>query len=106
MIIPVGPRMLVKPLPQEDIEVGCIFIPGVVNANLFRAEVVRLPVGDVPTDEAGIPIYKIGDVVVYPRGSGTGHREGTETYLWLQFGEVQGMEVPEEEDKKVKKLKV
>lgn len=103
MIQPVGPRMLVKPLKQEDIALaGDIFIPGSANANLLKGEVLRISLDEFPKDEEGNPLYKIGDVVIHPHGSGVGHREGAETLLWLQFPEIWGLDVPEEPKTKKK----
>lgn len=96
MIQPVGPRMLVKPLKQEDIALAeGIIMPGIANANLFKGEVIRISLDEFPKDEDGDPLYHIGDIVVYPHGSGTGHREGAETYLWIQFAEIWAIEIPE-----------
>lgn len=99
MIFPVGPRILIKQLPQKDIQIGSIFIPGVINANLSNGEIIRLSLDECPKGEDGTTIYKVGDVVVYPQGSGTGHREGTEALLWLQFAEIWGLDVPDVKDK-------
>lgn len=102
MIFPVGPRMLVKPRQQEDIQMGSIILPGVTNANLFTAEIIRVSLDECPIDKDGNPICKVGDIVVYPQGSGTGHREGVEIFLWLQFGEIWGIDVPDAEKGKSK----
>lgn len=103
MIQPVGNKLLARPIKKEDEKIGAIFIPGVANANLSSAEIVRIS-DECPVGEDGKSLYTVGDVVVFSEGSGLGHREGGDFFIWLQFGEIWGIDVPEE-DKKVKKLK-
>lgn len=100
MIQPVGPRMLVKPLPQKEIKLSeGIIIPDTANANLLSGEIVRLSLDEIPKADDGMPLYNKGDIVIYPNGSGTGHREGVEILLWLQHGEVWGLDIPENNEK-------
>lgn len=91
-IIPIGNRLLVKPIPKEDEEIGNIIMPGTANANLLRGEVVKLSVDESMQDKDGNPFFKIGDVVLFQNNSGFKEREGKDFLLWLQIGEVWGLD--------------
>jgi chaperonin GroES len=62
-IIPLGNRVLVRPLPKREKTTGGLIIPVSINKELEEAEVIK-------TGEAVINV-KPGDVIIYQSRSGT-----------------------------------
>ena len=86
---PLGDRVLVKPLEEEEQIKGGIIIPDTAKEKPQRGEVVA--VGDGKTDDAGKRIelsVKKGDLVLYGKYGGTDVRLDDIDYLILSEGDI------------------
>jgi co-chaperonin GroES (HSP10) len=72
-------RLIVEPLQREDQKVGEIFIPGSANAELSEGKVVLV--------DNAISI-KVGEVVLYPTGSGVGQVFNNKPCVWLSINDI------------------
>ncbi len=89
MLKPLGNRVLVKPLEQDDTTAGGIVLPDSAKKRPQEAEIVA--VGDGERLEGGemIPIpLKVGDIIIYPEFSGTEIRIDEEDHLILEVDSV------------------
>ncbi len=86
---PLGDRVLVMPLEEEEQIKGGIIIPDTAKEKPQRGEVVA--VGDGKTDDAGKKIelsVKKGDLVLYGKYGGTDVRLDDIDYLILSEGDI------------------
>lgn len=86
---PLGDRVLVKPVEEDEQVKGGIIIPDTAKEKPQRGEVVA--VGDGKTDDAGNKIalsVKSGDTVLYGKYSGTEIRLEDEDFLIMSEGDI------------------
>ncbi len=86
---PLGDRVLVKPLEEEEQKKGGIIIPDTAKEKPQRGEVIA--VGTGKTDESGNKIVlsvKSGDKVLYGKYAGTEIRLDDKDYLIMPEGDI------------------
>ena len=86
---PLGDRVLVKPVDEEEQVKGGIIIPDTAKEKPSRAEIVA--VGDGKSDDSGNKIalsVKAGDIVLYGKYSGTEVNLDDEEYLIMPEGDI------------------
>ncbi|RME85099.1 MAG: co-chaperone GroES [Caldilineae bacterium] len=81
---PMGERILVKIIKQADKTSSGIYLPETAKEKPQEGEVVALG-PDVDEDE--VPL-KVGDIVMYPKYSGTEIKIDYEEYLLIDAGDV------------------
>ena len=86
---PLGDRVLVKPLEEEEQVKGGIIIPDTAKEKPQRGEVTA--VGDGKTDDSGKKIalsVEPGNTVLYGKYSGTEVKLDDEDYLIMSEGDI------------------
>ena len=86
---PLGDRVLVKPVEEDEQVKGGIIIPDTAKEKPQRGEVVA--VGDGKTDESGNKVavsVKSGDTVLYGKYAGTEIRLEDEDLLIMPEGDI------------------
>lgn len=78
-----GGRIIVKVLPSKEEKIESLIIPSTVNANLTEGLVMKAD----PEIEKYI---KVGNIVIFPTGSGVGQYIGNDPHLWLEARDVWG----------------
>ena len=89
---PLGDRVLVQPLDEEEQVKGGIIIPDTAKEKPQRGKIVA--VGDGKTDDSGKKIaltVKKGDSVLYGTYAGTEVRLDDEDYLIMSEGDILGI---------------
>lgn len=76
-----GGRLIVKVLPSKEQQIESLVIPSTANSNLSEGLVKLVD----PELEKFIPV---GNIVVFPTGSGVGQYIGNDPMLWLEFRDV------------------
>jgi chaperonin GroES len=69
---PLGDRVVVKPIEQDDVTVGGIMLPDTAKEKPQKGEV--LAIGPGSRNDAGVRVamdVKVGDVVLYAKYGGT-----------------------------------
>ena len=86
---PLGDRIVVKPLPQEDTTRGGIILPDSAKEKPNRGEVLAIGSGRTLEDGTRIPLeVKEGDKVLYGKYSGTEIKIEGEELVILQEREL------------------
>lgn len=80
-IKPLGERVLLKPLEEEEKTASGIIIPDTAREKTQSAEVVEVG------DSEEIPV-KVGDKVIYEKFAGVKIKEGDEEYLIVKGDEI------------------
>ncbi len=80
---PLGNRVLVQVLEQEERTKGGIYLPETAKEKPQQARVVAI--GDEAEEELSL---QVGDVVIFPKYSGTEVRIGDEEFLILNADDV------------------
>ena len=86
---PLGDRVLVKPVDEEEQVKGGIIIPDTAKEKPSRGEIVA--VGDGKSDDSGNKValsVKAGDIVLYGKYSGTEVNLDDEEYLIMPEGDI------------------
>ena len=86
---PLGDRVLVKPVDEEEQVKGGIIIPDTAKEKPQRGEIVAVGYGK--SDDSGNKItlsVKAGDTVLYGKYSGTEVRLDDEDYLIMPEGDI------------------
>jgi len=88
---PVNDKIIVSLIDKKEEKIGSMVIPGTVNAELLLGKAVAVSphIIDPVTKE---PVYKVGDVVIYPKGCGVGQLINGKPHLWLRNDEIWGIE--------------
>jgi chaperonin GroES len=69
---PLGSRVVVEPLEQEDVTTGGIFLPETAKEKPMKGTIVSVGSGDRDEDGKRIPMdVKSGDIVLFNKYAGT-----------------------------------
>lgn len=89
---PLADRVVVKPLPAEEMTAGGLYIPDTAKEKPMQGEIVAVGPGKV-TDDGKLqkPEVKIGDVVLYGKYSGTEVTVEGDDYLIMRESDIFGI---------------
>jgi chaperonin GroES len=81
---PIGEKIIVKPVVQEQVSAGGIVIPDTAKEKPQQGEVIAVGSGRVLDNGQKVaPEVKPGDKVLYSKYAGTEYKDGTDEYLIL-----------------------
>jgi len=87
--VPLGERVIVKPIEQEQTTRGGIFLPDTAKEKPQEGEVVAVGPGRMSDDGKRISMeLSKGDRVVYSKFAGTEYKDGEEEYLILRESDI------------------
>ena len=88
-IKPLGDRIVVKPLEQEEEKVGGIIIPDTAKEKPQEGEIIAVGPGRIlDSGERQAPSVAVGDKVLYGKYSGTEIKYGGEDYLIVREDDI------------------
>lgn len=88
-ITPLGDRILVKPMAQEEKTKGGVILPDTAKEKPQKGEVIAAGKGKLTEDGKRIEMdVKAGDVVIYGKYSGTEIKYEGDEYLFLKESDV------------------
>ena len=86
---PLGERVVVRPIEQEQTTKGGIFLPDTAKEKPQEGEVVAVGPGRATDDGSRIPMeLGVGDRVIYSKFAGTEYKEGDDEYLIMRESDV------------------
>jgi chaperonin GroES len=86
---PLGDRVVVKPLEEEEVSKGGIILPDTAKERPQRGEVIAVGPGRLDEDGKRIALeVKKGDKVVYAKYAGTEIKEDEEDFLILRESDI------------------
>jgi chaperonin GroES len=92
MIRPLGERVVVKPLPMEEVTKGGIVLPDTAKEKPQKGEVVAVGPGRLLDNGTRVAIdLKVGDQVLYSKYAGNEVKIDGEEYLILRESDVLGV---------------
>jgi chaperonin GroES len=87
--VPLGERVIVKPIEQEETTRGGIVLPDTAKEKPQEGEVVAVGPGRLSDDGKRISMeLSKGDRVVYSKFAGTEYKDGDEEYLILRESDI------------------
>jgi len=86
---PLGDRVVVKPIPKEDVTKGGIVLPDTVKEKPQEGKVLAVGPGKMTDDGKRIAMdVKVGDVVIYAKYGGTEIKEDDEELIILRESDI------------------
>ncbi len=86
---PLGDRVVVKPIPKEEVTKGGIVLPDTAKEKPQEGKVLAVGPGKVTDDGKRIPMdVKEGDVVIYAKYGGTEIKEDGEELIILRESDI------------------
>jgi chaperonin GroES len=86
---PLGDRVVIKPLPKEEITKGGIVLPDTVKEKPQEGKVIAVGPGKVADDGKRVAMeVKVGDTVVYAKYAGTEIKEGDDELIILRESDI------------------
>lgn len=87
--VPLGERVVIKPIEQEQLTKGGIFLPDTAKEKPQEGEVIAVGPGRVSDDGSRIPMELAkGDRVIYSKFAGTEYKDGDDEYLILRESDI------------------
>jgi chaperonin GroES len=87
--VPLGERVVIKPIEQEQLTKGGIFLPDTAKEKPQEGEVIAVGPGRVSDDGSRIPMeLSKGDRVIYSKFAGTEYKDGDQEYLILRESDI------------------
>jgi len=87
--VPLGERVVIKPIEQDQTTKGGIFLPDTAKEKPQEGEVVAVGPGRVADDGSRIPMeLSKGDKVIYSKFAGTEYKDGDDEYLILRESDI------------------
>jgi len=103
---PLGDRVLVKRLEEEEVIKGGIIIPDTAKEKPQRGQVVAVGLGRLDDDGKRIPLdVKAGDSILFGKYAGNEVTIGDEEYLIMREDDVLAIVEEEKSGKKAEKKK-
>ncbi|HZA22001.1 MAG TPA: co-chaperone GroES [Dehalococcoidia bacterium] len=88
-LVPLGERIVIKPIEQEQQTKGGIYLPDTAKEKPQEGEVVAVGPGRITDDGNRIAMeVAVGDRVIYSKYAGTEYKDGDEEYLILRESDV------------------
>ena len=88
-IQPLGDRVVVKPMPKEEVTKGGIVLPDTVKEKPQEGKVLAVGPGKMTDDGKRIPLdVKVGDTVIYAKYGGTDIKEDDEELIILRESDI------------------
>jgi chaperonin GroES len=88
-IKPLGERVVIKPLPREEISKGGIVLPDTAKEKPQEGEVIAVGPGKLSEDGKRIAMeVKVGDKVVYSKYAGTEFKLDEEEVVILRESDI------------------
>mgnify|MGYP003326899634 CR=1 FL=1 len=86
---PLGERIVIKPMEQEQTTKGGIFLPDTAKEKPQEGKIVAAGPGRLTDDGNRVPMeLSVGDTVVYSKYAGTEYKVGAIAYLVLREDDV------------------
>ena len=86
---PLGDRVVVKPIPKEEVTKGGIVLPDTVKEKPQEGKVLAAGPGKMTDDGKRIAMdVKVGDVVIYAKYGGTEIKEGDDELIILRESDI------------------
>jgi chaperonin GroES len=86
---PLGDRVVIKPLPKEEITKGGIVLPDTAKEKPQEGKIIAVGPGKVADDGKRIAMeVKVGDTVVYAKYAGTEIKEGGDELIILRESDI------------------
>jgi len=86
---PLGDRILVKPIPREEVTKGGIVLPDTAKEKPQEGKVLAAGPGKMTDDGKRIPLdVKVGDTVIYAKYGGTEIKEDDEELIILRESDI------------------
>jgi chaperonin GroES len=86
---PLGDRVVVKPLPKEEVTKGGIVLPDTAKEKPQEGKVLAVGPGKMTDDGKRIPMdIKVGDTVIYAKYGGTDIKEDDEELIILRESDI------------------
>ncbi len=86
---PLGDRVVVKPIPKEEVTKGGIVLPDTVKEKPQEGKVIAVGPGKMTDDGKRIPMdIKEGDTVIYAKYGGTEIKEEDEELMILRESDI------------------
>lgn len=88
-IEPLGDRVVVKPIPREEMTKGGIILPDTAKEKPQEGEVLAVGPGRMTDDGRRIPLdVKVGERVIYAKYAGTEIKIEGEEYIILRESDI------------------
>jgi chaperonin GroES len=86
---PLGDRVIVKPMPKEEITKGGIVLPDTVKEKPQEGKIIAAGPGKMTDDGKRIPLdVKVGDVVIYAKYGGSDIKENGVELIILRESDI------------------
>jgi chaperonin GroES len=86
---PLGDRVVVKPMPKEEVTKGGIVIPDTAKEKPQDGKIIAVGPGRMTDDGKRIAMdVKVGDIVVYAKYGGTEFKEDDEELIILRESDI------------------
>jgi chaperonin GroES len=88
-IQPLGERVVIKPLPREEVSKGGIVLPDTAKEKPQEGEILAVGPGKVTDDGKRVALeVKVGDTVVYSKYAGTEFKLDGEEVVILRESDI------------------
>jgi len=88
-IEPLGDRVVIKPLPKEEVSKGGIVLPDTAKEKPQEGEIIAVGPGKLSEDGKRIAMeVKVGDKVIYSKYAGTEFRLDDEEVIILRESDI------------------
>jgi chaperonin GroES len=86
---PLGDRVVVKPIPKEEVTKGGIVLPDTAKEKPQEGKVIAVGPGKMTDDGKRIAMdVKVGDVVIYAKYGGTEIKEDDDELIILRESDI------------------
>ena len=86
---PLGDRVVVKPIPKEEVTKSGIVLPDTVKEKPQEGKIIAVGPGKLTDDGKRIAMdVKVGDIVIYAKYGGTDIKENEEELIILRESDI------------------
>jgi chaperonin GroES len=86
---PLGDRVVIQPMPREEITKGGIVLPDTAKEKPMEGKVLAVGPGSLDDSGKRVPLdVKVGDIVIYAKYAGTEIKEDGEELIILRESDI------------------
>ncbi|MBN1857197.1 MAG: co-chaperone GroES [Dehalococcoidia bacterium] len=88
-LVPIGDRVVIRPIPKEEVSKGGILLPDTVKEKPQEGEVIAVGLGKLTDDGKRLPMdVAVGNKVIYSKYAGTEFKDGDDELVIMRESDI------------------
>jgi len=88
-LVPIGDRVVIRPIPKEEVSKGGILLPDTVKEKPQEGEIIAVGLGKLTDEGKRLPMdVSVGDKVIYSKYAGTEFKDSDDELVIMRESDI------------------